>query len=180
MSRKLMRMRSVIGFAGLAVVLAATTSCGDVVTSSRAPVILSVRSLVPNGGSCCAISTPGTDVATASLGVVMKDVNLTATSNNMVTITRYHVEYSRADGRSEPGVDVPLPFDGVTTATIAGDATGPVTFDLVRQVAKKELPLTQITGSNVVSTIVEVTFFGHDLVGNDVSASGTLLINFKF
>ena len=175
MSKKLMRTRTLSGLISLTAVILATASCGDVATSSRAPVILSITSLTPSGGPCCAISNPGTDVGTAVLAVSMKDATLTPGPNNQVTITRYHVEYSRADGRNVPGVDVPNPFDGVTTTSIPG----PVTFDLVRQVAKKEMPLTQITGSNVVSTIAEITFFGHDLVGNDVSASGTLLINFR-
>jgi hypothetical protein len=172
-----MQIRSAIGLASLTLAITAA-ACGDVTTTSRAPLILSVRSLAPSGGACCSISTPpGTEVGTATLGVSMKDANLTPGPNNLVTITRYHVDYSRADGRNVPGVDVPHPFDGVTTASIAG--TGPVVFDLIRQVAKKELPLSQITGSNVVSTIAEITFFGQDLVGNDVSASGTLLINFR-
>ncbi len=40
-----MRMRSLVRWAGLAVVAAATVSCGDVVTSSDAPVMLAVNSL---------------------------------------------------------------------------------------------------------------------------------------
>ena len=47
------------------------------------------------------------------------------TSANFITVSRYHVEYVRADGRNTPGVDVPFPFDGAMTLTVgAGNATG--------------------------------------------------------
>ena len=34
------------------------------------------------------------------------------TAINAVTLTRYHVDYRRTDGRNTPGVDVPYSFDG--------------------------------------------------------------------
>ena len=42
-----MRMRSLVRWAGLAVVAAATVSCGDVVTSNDSSLMLSVASIVP-------------------------------------------------------------------------------------------------------------------------------------
>ena len=39
----------------------------------------------------------------------------TPSANNQVTLTRYHVEYTRADGRNTQGVDVPFAFDGAIT-----------------------------------------------------------------
>jgi hypothetical protein len=34
------------------------------------------------------------------------------------------------------------------------------------------------SGSTVISTLAEVVFFGQDLVGNDISVSGLIQINF--
>ena len=190
--------------AGLAAVGLAASSCGDVVRSSRSPVMLVVNSLQAAQGNHvatmagnlssdvitnvtspapCAPASPCptvfNDVGSVVLGVVMKDVTVTPTTNNQVTITRYHVDYRRADGLNTPGVYVPYGFDGAVTITVAAGATGTAGFELVRIAAKEEAPLVQLkTSPNVVSTIADVTFYGRDQVGNDVSATGSILITF--
>jgi hypothetical protein len=65
------------------------------------------------------------------------------------------------------------------TATILPGSATSVSFELVRHVAKLESPLVQLVNSrSFISTITTVTFFGADRVGNDVSASGTIQIDF--
>lgn len=194
-----MRIRSVIVFVSLMAVVTATTSCGDVVRSSRSPVMLVMNSL--SGGTTpaatllsdvvgsrtspdpCSTTSPCptvfNDPGTATLTVVMKDATVTPSSNNRVTINRYRVEFRRADGRNTPGVDVPHPFDGAVTLTIPVGSIGSTGFELVRLTAKEESPLVQlVVNPNIISTIATVTFFGQDLVGNDVSATGQILIEF--
>jgi hypothetical protein len=118
-------------------------------------------------------------MAEATLGVVMKDVTVSPTTNNQVTVSRYHVSYRRSDGRNTPGVDVPFGFDGAVTTTIPANSNGTLTFQIVRQDAKLEQPLVQLRqNSTVISAIADVTFFGADQVGNDVSVTGSVLINF--
>src|ERR1700752_2794849 len=85
------------------------------------------------------------DLGRVRLALGMKDAggaNLptTPTTNNFITVNRYHVRFVRADGRNTPGVDVPYPFDGAFTAPVG---TGAVTagFELVRHIAKQEAPL---------------------------------------
>jgi hypothetical protein len=103
------------------------------------------------------------------------------TSNNAITIDRYHVSFARSDGRNTPGVDVPFAFDGAVTATLS-DSTGVAFgFTLVRAQAKQEAPLMALRnggGSNLISTIATVTFYGHDQTGHDVSVSGNISVNF--
>jgi hypothetical protein len=95
-----------------------------------------------------------------------------------VTITRYRVVYRRADGRNTPGVDVPFPFDSGMTVTVGGDGAS-AGFEIVRSSAKREAPLRALaTNPESISTIAEVTFYGQDQAGNDVSATGTIGINF--
>jgi hypothetical protein len=104
---------------------------------------------------------------------------LAPSSNNDVTITRYRVTYRRADGRNTPGVDVPYPFDGATTATIPVNGSAALSIEMVRHVAKEEGPLVQLANSPVViNTITEVTLFGRDQVGNDISVTGYIQVNF--
>jgi len=99
------------------------------------------------------------------------------TQNQTITLQRYRVQFVRADGRNTPGVDVPYPFDGALTITVSGTAT--TSFELVRHVAKLEAPLGALAFSRVViSTIAEVTFFGRDQTGHEVSVTGHVSVDF--
>jgi len=195
-------MRStVVRFLGVAAIVATSVSCGDVVRQGRAPVFLVIDSI--QGGTPlaanvtsdvirnvtspppCAVDNPCptvfNDVGSAVLHLAPKDVtsSTSPTSNNAVTITRIHIKYTRADGRNTQGVDVPYEWDAASTVTIPASGSGTVGFELVRLVAKTESPLVQLkTSPSFINTITEVTFFGRDTVGNDVSATGKIQINF--
>ena len=123
------------------------------------------------------------DNGRVTLRVVPKDVGTPTaptlpTSNNDVTINRYRVAFKRADGRNAPGVDVPYAFDGAVTGTIQAGGTT-FGFELVRHVAKEESPLVQLkTSATIIATIAEITFYGQDRVGNDISVTGNMLIEF--
>jgi hypothetical protein len=102
------------------------------------------------------------------------------TTANFITVTRYHVRYLRSDGRNTPGVDVPYPFDGALTATV-GDAGATAFLTLVRIQAKVESPLAGLVaqgGQVAISTIAEVTFYGKDQAGRDVSVTGNISVTF--
>ena len=134
------------------------------------------------------VSTGGAvfdDVTRVTTRLALKDPGtaenpVSPTTSNYVTVTRYRVEYRRTDGRNSAGVDVPFPFDGeVTFTTVTGIQTGE--FVLVRASAKLEAPLRALRdggGAIVINTIAEVTFYGHDQTGAEVTASGTIGINF--
>src|SRR5688572_28528221 len=118
MSRKLMRVTKLVRCATLAAGVVAAASCGDVIRSSRSPVMLAVNSL--GGGTAgtafvtsdvirrvtspapCTAASPCfvvfNDPGTASLAAIMKDVTVAPTANNSITVTRYRVEFRRADG----------------------------------------------------------------------------------
>jgi len=51
----------------------------------------------------------------------------------------------------------------------------------VRVQAKQEAPLAALVNNpgQVISTIAEVTFFGHDQVGNAVTVSGRVNVDFS-
>jgi hypothetical protein len=192
--------------AGAAVVLAA--GCGDLATQGRSPAQLTIMSLSAASGAEPDesgatlrsdvitnvkktvdgeeqdVPTIFNDIGTAEFALIMKDpgVNpaspVTASALNSVTITRYRVVYRRTDGHNTPGVDVPFPFDSAITFTVTGGG-GSTGFNLVRHSAKQEAPLRSLRfNPDLISTIADVTFYGRDQAGNDVSATGSIGIDF--
>ncbi len=187
------------GALSLIAFILASASCGQLTRQGTASSYLIVSSLEASSGA-----DPGTfggtldsdvitivedvptifsDLGRVTLTLGMKDPGSASsatapTQANWITVERYHVAYMRADGRNTPGVDVPYAFDGAATATIAGGDTT-IGFTIVRHQAKEEAPLAALrTGAILISTIAEVTFYGHDQTGREVSASGKLTISF--
>ena len=128
-------------------------------------------------GSICA------DIGQVTLRTALKDPGSRNTPNepsttNWITVTRYRVQFIRADGRNVPGVDVPYAFDGGVTVT-ADPAGSTQTFTLVRVQSKLEAPLKALgNGLGDISTIAEVTFYGSDQAGREVSVVGRISVNF--
>jgi hypothetical protein len=123
------------------------------------------------------------DLGRVTMRLTLRDPGFGAASTpsalNEVTFSRYRVTYVRADGRNTPGVDVPYPFDSGTTFTVPSLGEITVPFEIVRHTAKSEAPL-QALGVNGVNigTIAQVTFYGRDQAGHDVTASGSIGIIF--
>jgi hypothetical protein len=180
-----------------AVTLLGTVSCGDVSRQGRSPAFLVIDSLTGASGAQpgqfgatvqADVLTGGIyleDLGHVQLRIVLKDLGAPGASSspstlNAITVNRYHVSYRRADGRAVQGVDVPYAFDGAITATVTGSATE-ATFALVRIQAKLESPLialARVGGAAVITTIADVTFYGQDLAGNEVSQTGSLTVTF--
>ena len=97
---------------------------------------------------------------------------------DFIAVDRYRVRFTRADGRNTPGVDVPYGFDGAIAVTV-GDGEQRVVFEIVRHVMKLEPPLAALAHNAMsITTIAEVTFYGKDLAGREVTATSRLSINF--
>jgi hypothetical protein len=202
-------MRNAIRLIGIALLVAASVCCGDVVRQGSSPVYLVIDVLQGVRGAVSPAppaTTLDSDVITnvtspapctpenpcptifgdsglATLRAPLKDPGATAslspTTNNEVTINRVHIEFTRADGRNTPGVDVPYSFDSAVTGTITAGGTLSLGFELVRNVAKQESPLAQLrTSSNFIAAIARVTFYGADRVGNAIQATGQLTVEF--
>jgi len=190
-------MRHFTKLSVLAVLSVAAASCGDVSTTGRAPVYLVIdrlegTSTVSGQSSTVVLSDVSTngsitnDFGEVTLSLAQKDVvqqnTIGPSTNNQVTVNRYHVAYKRADGRNTEGVDVPYAFDGAATATVGVVTSQKINFELVRHVAKAESPLVQLAnksvGTTVITTLAYVTFYGHDIVGNEIQATGTIQVDF--
>ena len=192
--------KTIVGVLAVASAALSVAGCGDFVQSSRSPSQLVIVALEGASGATpnefgntvssdvvTIVNNRATifnDVGRVTLAMQLRDpgapgVAATPTPINQVTITRYHVQYRRSDGRNTPGVDVPNAFDSAITVTVPADGTVRAGFDLVRNVAKEEAPLTTLrTGETFITTIAEVTFYGRDQAGNEVSATGSIGITF--
>lgn len=126
------------------------------------------------------------DIGQAELRVGLKDpgpvaVPTTPSPLNAVTLTRYRVVYKRSDGRNTQGVDVPYAFDGGMTITVPASGSAIGAFDIVKHTAKLEAPLLALRGfggAQMINTLADVTFYGTDQAGNEVTVSGTISITF--
>jgi hypothetical protein len=195
--------------AALALAIGASVSCGQTNSEGRSPSYLIIDSLTASSGATPAafgntlesdvvtnrkvtvggqeayVATVYEDLGKVLLKMALKDTGgssspTTPTATNAITVTRYHVDFKRSDGRNTQGVDVPYSFDGGATGTV--DATGAsLSFVLVRGQAKLEAPLKALrnnAGAIIISTVAEITFYGTDQNGNTVSVMGTISVNF--
>ncbi len=185
------------GLAAVAALMAPSVSCTTQQMTGTSPAYLILDSLLAASGAqpdqvggvlASDVLTNGgifADNGQATLRLALKDPGSQTTPTqpttmNYITITRYHVDFVRSDGRNTPGVDVPYSFDGAVTLTV-DDTGGIASFNLVRVQAKAEAPLQALAvngGAQVISTIAYVTFYGADQAGRAVSVTGAISVNF--
>jgi hypothetical protein len=123
------------------------------------------------------------DAAAATLRVSMLDpkpaIGLSQYSD--IIVTRYCVSYSRSDGKTVEGKDVPFSFEGSLSALIKVNSTADISFVVVREVAKLESPLVNLANSRdegVIQCTAKIDFYGHDMANNMVKATGYLTVFF--
>jgi hypothetical protein len=185
-----------IGILALAV---AGISCGSVVRDGSGTSFLIVNNLGLASGAAPSQfgntlqsdvitfvdGSPSTfsDLAKVTLSVGLKDPGPgtspnAPSQNQFITVDRYRVRYSRADGRNTPGVDVPYGFDGAVTALV-GRGTTDVSFVVVRHLAKEEAPLRALAVNGlIIGTIADITLYGRDQTGREVTATARATIEF--
>lgn len=183
----------------LGVALAAllvATSCNPIENATQSAQLLTVMSVmgVDQGGKPA--SWLASDVVDTSKGIeLVSSDSASATVRNTpldtnpvggtsqwgdVQMTRYVVTFSRPNGASQPGVDVPFPIEGALNVTIP--VNGEVTFGflIVPYTAKLDPPLIQLKGGgDQIEVIAKIEFFGHDLSTRDVKTTGYLTIFFS-
>ena len=200
MTAKLQKLAAGLGAVAMS---AAMAGCGgEFVRDSQSPVRLVVSNLESKEQNTLLsdvirmVTTPApctdtspcpsvfNDMATVELTLVLRDPGNVVSPNspsllNQVTVNRYRVKFRRADGHNVPGVDVPYDFDSALTVTVLSTGIVEGTFQIVRHSAKEEAPLRSLRFSNdIISTIAEVTFYGRDQAGNEISATGYMGVDF--
>ena len=183
-------LSTVARLAVAAVCMIFSAACGsEMLRTGRAPAYLVVSSISTTAGGggdtsgslLSDVAPVFNDIAQVTFNAVAKNPTAISTAINDITLTRYRVTYRRTDGRNTPGVDVPYSFDGGLSVFVPVGGSGTASFDIVRHQAKIEPPLANLTGGGgliFISTIAEITFFGHDQNGNEVSAIGRVDIQF--
>ena len=187
-------------FVGAAACVISLASCGgEMLRTGRSPVYLVVESIEAGaqGGTPAAFlisdvraddGSVWNDNVSLTLRSLEKNPDATAAPVNTITLTRYRVDFRRTDGRNTPGVDVPYGFDGGLSASVAPNSSATVSFEVVRHQAKLEPPLKNIaafsaagrslSGLGFLSTIAEITVYGRDQNGNEVSVAARLDVHF--
>jgi hypothetical protein len=183
----------------LAALLLSSISCGELTRQGTASSYLSVESLEASSGAkptefsgdlasdvITVVNDSPTvfaDNARVTFALRLKDPGpagspAVPSPANAITVNRYHVKFVRSDGHNVEGVDVPYAFDGAFTLTVSDDASA--VFTLVRVQAKREPPLAGIANGNGtrLSTIAQITFYGHDQTGREVIATANIGVNF--
>jgi hypothetical protein len=196
-------VKKLAGLSAVCLSVTLLTGCGEVARSGRSPSQAVITALegasgAENGelsgtlrsdvitvvdqetGRTSIFDDPGS----VTMRLILKDPGVpgspsTPSALNAVTFNRYRVTYRRADGRNTPGVDVPYPLESAVTFTVPEGGEATAGFTLVRHTAKMEAPLAALTSSSVIiSTLADVTFYGRDQAGNEVSVTGTIGIFF--
>ena len=185
------------GIGAVAISMAAA-GCGSFVRDGRSPVRLVIDQLNVNDdqntllsdvrrtSDPCSVQFPCTfnDMATVELRLELRDPGSPANPStpsglNAVTITHYQVRYTRTDNNNVQGVDIPYGFDSGLTMTVPAAGSAGAAFQIVRHSAKEEAPLRALgPNGDIISTIAEITFYGHDQAGNDVSVKGYMGVDF--
>jgi hypothetical protein len=174
-----------------------TAACGDLAMRDRSSAIVIIDALQAASGAedtptftgtlqsdvvtvVNNVSTVFADSGRVTMRVIGKDPTDVLNLGSSITFNRYLVTFRRSDGRNTPGIDVPFPFDSAVTFTVApGSSSTTASFELIRHTAKLEAPLLGLRNStSVMATVADITFFGRDQGGREVSATGSIGIQF--
>lgn len=174
--------------------LLALVACNPLEDGSKSSTFLVVESMTGTDATGKASSFLNSDVI-ASTGIIYADIAsatvrasyldpapiLKPSEYSDVILDRYIVSYSRTDGLSRQGIDVPYSFEGALTQVVKVGSTATFSFVIVREVAKMEPPLVSLAkgiSEGTIQMTARVDFYGHDLTNNKVTATGYLTIFF--
>jgi hypothetical protein len=123
------------------------------------------------------------DIITATLEAKLKEpesIGLGSSYQNRINIHSYDVSYTYVDSNIDPvpSPNTPTTFTGRLSEQIDIDASLEVTFVVVRAQAKTEAPLLNVSGLDIMQVVARITFYGEDISGNPIQATGYLTIYF--
>ncbi|UCE21210.1 MAG: hypothetical protein JSV46_02950, partial [Candidatus Aminicenantes bacterium] len=99
---------------------------------------------------------------------------------NRIFIHTYEVRYTFIDSTMSPlpSPSIPATFQGRLSVGIDIDSSASIEFVIVREQAKLEAPLFNIVGLDLLQVVARITFYGEDIAGHPVQATGYLTIYF--
>ena len=127
------------------------------------------------------------DIITATLEARLKapeTVGPGPSYQNRIVLHSYDVRYTYVDSNLTPvpSPNVPADFSGEMSVALDIDSLVDVSFVIVREQAKTESPLVDVTNQLIppgtLQVVATITFYGDDIAGNPVQATAYLTIYF--
>ena len=123
------------------------------------------------------------DIITATLEAKLKEpesIGLGPSYQNRINIHSYDVSYTYYSSNMAPvpSPNAPATFTGRLSVQIDIDGSLDVDFVVVRAQAKTALPLLGISGTETIQVVARITFYGEDIAGKPIQATGYLTIYF--
>jgi hypothetical protein len=124
------------------------------------------------------------DIVTATLEAKLKEpesIGAGPSYQNRIFIHTYEVRYTYVDSLNMATTSVPATFQGRLSVGIDIDSSANIEFVIVREQAKAESPLLDIqplVPPKVLQVVAQITFYGEDIAGHPVQATGYLTIYF--
>src|SRR5262249_40368099 len=127
---------------------------------------------LPQDPDTCIVVNDNADIVFSNeLLAVGPGVGNPSTFLQDIIVSRYRVDYFRANSRNVPGVDVPYGIDGTMNVRIPANGTGTGSIVVVRHEAKREPPLSELdngSSEGVITANAQIRFFGQDVAGHTV------------
>ncbi len=124
------------------------------------------------------------DIVSATLEAKLKEpesIGAGPSYQNRIFIHTYEIRYTYVDSLNMASTSVPATFQGRLSVGIDIDSSASIEFVIVREQAEAALPLSDIIGAPVtrsLQVVAQVTFYGEDIAGHPVQATGYLTIYF--
>ena len=124
------------------------------------------------------------DIVSATLEAKLKapeSMGPGPTYQNRIFIHTYRVSYTYVDSLNMATTSVPATFEGRLSVGIDIDSSASIEFVIVREQAKAALPLSDIitaVPASLLQVVAQITFYGEDIAGHPVQATGYLTIYF--
>ncbi len=124
------------------------------------------------------------DIISATLEAKLKEpesIGAGPSYQNRIFIHTYEVRYTYVDSLNMASTTVPATFQGRLSVGIDIDESALIEFVIVREQAKAALPLSAIAPLipvRALQVVAQITFYGEDIAGHPVQATGYLTIYF--
>ncbi len=124
------------------------------------------------------------DIVSATLEAKLKEpesIGAGPSYKNRIFIHTYEVRYIYVDSLNMATTAVPATFQGRLSVGIDIDSSAVIEFVIVREQAKVASPLSDIPNLIEIRTlqvVAQITFYGEDIAGHPVQATGYLTIYF--
>ncbi len=124
------------------------------------------------------------DIISATLEAKLKEpesIGAGPSYQNRIFIHTYEVSYTYVDSLNMASTTVPATFQGRLSVGIDIDESALIDFIIVREQAKAALPLSAIAPPipvRALQVVAQITFYGDDIAGHPVQATGYLTIYF--